>query len=85
MRSRKKRAEENKDNGKAVVLFYSANYAIRAEKLAKREGLEVKLIPIPRNLSSDCGICMQFIQSDLERIKDLLLSENVSYDRIELL
>ncbi len=85
MKSREKRRGKSESDGKAVVLFHSSNYAIRAEKLAKRERIEVKLIPIPRHLSSDCGICLLLAQDDMERVKNLLLSENVSYDRIELI
>jgi hypothetical protein len=43
-----------------VVLFPSVQHALRAEKLLKEAGLLCKLIPIPRNLSSDCGVCLRF-------------------------
>ena len=43
-----------------VILFASTHFAIRAEKLAKEKGFAVKLIPVPRHLSSDCGVCLRF-------------------------
>ncbi len=43
-----------------VVLFQSISSALRAEKLLKKEGLAYKLIPVPRHLSSDCGVCLRF-------------------------
>lgn len=43
-----------------VALFHTTSSALRAEKLAKRAGLVVKLIPTPRHLSSDCGIALRF-------------------------
>ncbi len=41
-----------------VVLFPSTHFAIQAEKLIKKQGSPIKLIPVPRHLSSDCGICL---------------------------
>jgi len=52
-----------KDNY-SVVIFYSTSAAIRAESLAQKVNLKVKLIPVPRHLSSDCGICLQFNNED---------------------
>lgn len=43
-----------------VMLFYSTNWAIKAEKVLRRAGLEVKLIPVPRCLGSDCGVALRF-------------------------
>jgi hypothetical protein len=42
-----------------VFLFHTSTAALRAEKLLKRAGLVVKLVPTPRQLSSDCGIALE--------------------------
>lgn len=47
-------------NAKGVVLFHTTSMAFRAESCLLRAGLSVKLIPTPRNLSSDCGIALRF-------------------------
>ncbi len=47
-----------------VVLFQSISSALRAEKLLKKEGMAYKLIPVPRHLSSDCGVCIRFFSED---------------------
>jgi hypothetical protein len=44
----------------SVVLFHSASHAIRAEKVLKLAGYEIKMIPTPRKLSSDCGMALRF-------------------------
>jgi hypothetical protein len=41
-----------------VVLFKAVSYALKAEKILKKEGLPHKLIPVPKHISSDCGICL---------------------------
>jgi hypothetical protein len=43
-----------------VVLFESVSHALRAEKIIKAENIPCKLIPVPRQISSDCGVCMRF-------------------------
>ena len=43
----------------AVILVYSTSYALRAEKLLAQAGIDCKLIPVPRQLSSDCGVCVR--------------------------
>jgi hypothetical protein len=48
----------------AVALFSSTSHALMAEKIAKKEGIPCKLIPVPRQLSSDCGICLRFNAED---------------------
>ena len=45
-----------------VVLFHTTSAALRSEKVLQRAGLTVKLIPTPRQFSSDCGIALRFDQ-----------------------
>ena len=42
-----------------VLLVYSTSHAIRIEKVLKSKGIACKLVPVPRHLSSDCGICVR--------------------------
>lgn len=60
-----------------VVLFYTSSAALRAEKLLIKAALKVKLIPTPRELSSDCGMALRFVWSDEPRVRELLDSANV--------
>jgi len=53
----------------AVVLFESVSHALRAEKLLKAAAVSCKLIPVPRHLSSDCGVCLRIYLSDAEDVK----------------
>jgi hypothetical protein len=70
------------DSEHSVVLFYSTSGAIRAEKLAKKAGLKVKLIPVPRHLSSDCGLCLRFESSDVENLQEVLDESRVEFEEI---
>jgi hypothetical protein len=55
-----------------VVLFQSISSALRAEKLLKKEGIAYKLIPVPRHLSSDCGVCIRFFSQDESLVRKTL-------------
>ncbi len=41
-----------------LILFPSTHDALRAEKYWPKSGFSGKLRPIPRSLSSSCGLCL---------------------------
>jgi hypothetical protein len=55
-----------------VVLFHTSNHAFRAEMLLKRAEIRCKLIPVPRHLSSDCGVCARISTDDKSMATELL-------------
>lgn len=42
-----------------AFLFHASSYAFRAEKLLEKAGIPCKMMPVPRHLSSDCGVCLR--------------------------
>ena len=44
----------------SVVLFHTISAALRAEQLLLPTGWPLKLIPTPRQFSSDCGVALRF-------------------------
>jgi hypothetical protein len=69
----------------AVILVHSTSHAIQAERVLKRAGLTVKLIPTPRHLSSDCGSAVRIAAADRGRGEAALAEAGVPLDRIEIL
>lgn len=63
-----------------VVLFHTTSSALRAEKLTQKAGLKGKLVPTPRELSSDCGIALLFDLADREAIAQVLAGSGVEGD-----
>ncbi|HEX7587060.1 MAG TPA: DUF3343 domain-containing protein [Anaerolineae bacterium] len=59
-------------SGFGVVLFHNTSGVMRAEKVLQKAGVTIKLIPTPREFSSDCGIAVRFEQVDKERVSTLL-------------
>jgi hypothetical protein len=55
-----------------VILFHTTSAALRAEKILACAQLVIKLVPPPREFSSDCGIALQFEWNASARVKELL-------------
>ncbi len=67
----------------SVILFYSATSSIWTARLLKKAGIERKMVPIPRSLSSDCGYCVRIKSEDAERVMEVLAKGGVEFERIE--
>lgn len=65
-----------------VVLFHSTTHAIRAEKVLQRAGLTIKLIPTPRQISSDCGVALRFDPTDQDAVAATLQENQVPINGI---
>ena len=65
-----------------VALVHSTSLAIRAEKLCRKAGLTVKLVPTPRHLSSDCGTALRFLEQDRKTVEQVLTEGKLEYDEI---
>jgi len=63
-----------------VILFPSIHFALRAEKSMKGRGIAFKLIPVPRHLSSDCGVCLRFPWEKREEVLEILDEAAVKVD-----
>ena len=68
-----------------VVLLHSTSAALRSEKVLQRAGLDIKLIPVPRELSSNCGIAVRFAWGDRERLVAALEGAGVEWEGIHRL
>ena len=71
-------------SGESVILFHSSNYAMWAVDVLKQAGMKHKLIPVPRDLSSDCGYCVRIDTVISSDVCGLLKRENIEFDRIEV-
>ena len=47
-----------------VATFYSTSQALRFEKSMLQQALSVKMIPVPRIISSSCGLAARFTEAD---------------------
>jgi hypothetical protein len=66
----------------AVILFRSSNHALRAEKIMLGAGRRCKLIPVPRQISSDCGVCLRIAADEVPAVREFLDRRRVEYEEV---
>lgn len=65
-----------------IFTFFTVSEVLRFERVLKENQIEVKLMPVPRNLSTSCGTCAKLAKADLDRVLDLVDEKNLEYDEI---
>jgi hypothetical protein len=66
----------------SVVIVYSTSHAVPLEKLLQGKGIPCKLIPVPRQISSDCGVCVRILRSDVEAVRHVIDAAHVEVEEI---
>jgi hypothetical protein len=64
----------------AAILVYSTSHALRGEKVLQDIDIACKLIPVPRHISSDCGVCIRILESDGEQAMEALKAARVGIE-----
>lgn len=54
--------------GNLLAVFNSTHRVMKAENVLKSLDLPVLLIPAPRQLMTDCGLAIRFVEKDRENI-----------------
>ncbi len=66
---------------KGYLLFHTSSSAFLSEELLSTlEGLNQKMVPTPREYSSDCGMAIWFEYEDVEKVLTLLKSNRVEFE-----
>lgn len=58
-----------------ILIFNSVHRVMKAEKLLKNANLDSKTIPVPRKLSSDCGLAIKVNNISIDVILKALEKE----------
>jgi len=66
-----------------VILVDSTSHALRIEKTLAKYKKNSKLIPVPRHLSSDCGVCVRIAKENCEEILAIIKAQALDYRSIE--
>ena len=64
------------DDIKYFIITFESNYlALKAEKELKKHNINLEFVPVPREISSACGVCLK-----LNEKTDVL--SNISYETL---
>lgn len=61
----------------SVILVYSTSHAMRIEKLLAVQGVTCKMIPVPRQISSDCGVCIRILRTDVAAARAVVAAAKI--------
>jgi hypothetical protein len=60
-----------------VAVFHSIHRVMKAEKVLKAAGAAVLLIPVPRQLTSDCGLALRYDEEGRAQVEEILAREGL--------
>jgi len=64
------------------ITFKSVSYAMKFETALKKCGIIIKIIPVPRSISSSCGLCVRFNIFDKDRLEAAINKDKLEYSNI---
>ena len=67
---------------KCYFTFPTTHQAIRAEKVLAKTKREFKMVPVPRKISSSCGVALCCFPGEAESIQAYLENEAVSIEGV---
>ncbi|MCK8825509.1 DUF3343 domain-containing protein [Fuchsiella alkaliacetigena] len=65
-----------------VITFDSTHQALDFERLSKEYGLKTRSIPVPRQISSSCGIAAKFNEELIKDVRQLCLDYQIEFANI---
>ncbi len=68
-----------------VVTFYTTAAAIAVEKRALARGVPGRLIPVPREITADCGIAWSAPPEAREDVERLLAEEKIEAQELRVM
>lgn len=67
---------------RVVITFQSTTSAMAMEKYCKEEHCSGRLIPVPRNITTGCGLAWSAKQEEKERLLIFMENHHIKYDNI---
>ncbi|NME35293.1 MULTISPECIES: DUF3343 domain-containing protein [Fusobacterium] len=60
-----------------VVSAESTHLVIKVEKTLQGENIECRIIPLPTEISANCGLAIKLDENYLEKVKEIIEKENL--------
>ena len=57
---------------KLYLIFQSIHNVMLAEELLLQANIKIEMVPVPRDISSDCGMSLTCLADDLEKVRTSL-------------
>ncbi len=65
------------------MIFKSMTHVLTAERAARKSGISCRMVPIPRNLSTDCGMCISVKAEDGGFFLSVVKQKGLTPEKVE--
>lgn len=65
-----------------VAIFFSIHYVLKAEQLLKAGNIALDVVPVPREISGDCGMAITFDPAQFNEVQNILGAADIAIARI---
>lgn len=65
------------------MIFKSMTHVLTAERAARKQGISCRMVPIPRNLSTDCGMCISIKAEDGDAFLEIIAKKGLTPEKVE--
>jgi hypothetical protein len=69
-------------SGKLIMLFSTTHDVILAERVCLRLGLVVQVVPVPRSVSSECGMALEVTARNRKKVAAAIADAGVSITQV---
>lgn len=66
-------------NTRTLVLFQNTRSVIKAERICIEANIKCKVIPVPREISSECGMAIEIDPTSLEIVKEMWHQKELNF------
>jgi len=63
---------------KKLIIFESIHYTIKADKLLTDNNFDFSIITTPREISPDCGMCLEVNEIDIDKFEEFLTNHGIN-------
>ena len=74
--------QECHPTGSYVAIFFSIHYVLKAEQLLKAGNIPLDVVPVPREISGDCGMAITFDSDQLAAVQGILAAADIAIAKI---
>jgi hypothetical protein len=69
---------------KILYLFKNTRSVIKAQKALTQNKIPCLILPVPKNISSECGMCIESQIIDEKIIEKLLTEQKISFNKAKI-